>query len=508
MSSAGAVDADIAVVGGGASAALLVAALRRAIGAQQRVRTPRVVVVERCQRPPGTGVAYSTVEQQHLLNVRADALGADPQDPGGFVSWCATKGFSYGVDDFVPRSRYGQYLNEQLTATCGIDVSVRRADVVALRARPAGGWTVATTAGDLAAAAVVLATGNAAPGAPAALAALGRSGRYVGDPWRTDLAARASGIADVLVVGSGLTMVDVVLTVTAVSPAARITVVSRHGLLPQAHRRGRDAPVSIVTAAQADRGDVDPRELLRRVRLALAEGAAWRAVVDGLRPVTAQLWGSWSDAQRRQALEHAGRRWEVHRHRMAPAVADRMAALHRAGRIEIHAGTVHSLVHGADDRISYRVRGDAGVGELRQADLVVNATGPAASVVDDSHPLPTSLLTAGYARPGPLGIGLETDPTGRVRDAAGRVQLRLFAIGSLRRGTLWESTAIPELRSQAVDIAAQLATLPDATAPDRAPAPDRSPAPDRATASDCSPEPATSSRPGDAPSPVPRAAPV
>jgi uncharacterized NAD(P)/FAD-binding protein YdhS len=54
-------------------------------------------------------------------------------------------------------------------------------------------------------------------------------------------------------------------------------------------------------------------------------------------------------------------------------------------------------------------------------------------------------------------MGIDADPdTGQVCDEAQRLVGGLFAIGTLRRGTLWESTAVPELRAQAGRLAAVL----------------------------------------------------
>ena len=59
-------------------------------------------------------------------------------------------------------------------------------------------------------------------------------------------------------------------------------------------------------------------------------------------------------------------------------------------------------------------------------------------------------------RPHPLALGLDTAADGAVRDARGRASETLFALGPLRRGELWESTAVPEIRAQAHALARHL----------------------------------------------------
>ena len=77
-----------------------------------------------------------------------------------------------------------------------------------------------------------------------------------------------------------------------------------------------------------------------------------------------------------------------------------------------------------------------------------------------------AFIDDGIARPGPLGISIDSDPaTCRVLDATGVAAPPVWAIGALRRGVLWDTLAIPEIREQAADIARQLLAMRTATAP-------------------------------------------
>src|SRR5262245_21498435 len=99
---------SIDIIGGGASAALVLAQLAR----QALVgKIARITVYDR-ERRFGRGVAYSTQNKLHLLNVRANNMSAFPDDTVHLVCWLAEKGHSYKDTDFIPRTVYAQYLKD------------------------------------------------------------------------------------------------------------------------------------------------------------------------------------------------------------------------------------------------------------------------------------------------------------------------------------------------------------------------------------------------------------
>jgi uncharacterized NAD(P)/FAD-binding protein YdhS len=105
----------------------------------------------------------------------------------------------------------------------------------------------------------------------------------------------------------------------------------------------------------------------------------------------------------------------------------------------------------AGDRLAVRLGG-----EERTFDAVVNATGPAWDCRLADSALLRGLLDRGQAAPGPAGLGLATAADGALVDAGGRASERLFTLGALRRGELWETIAVPELRTQAAALAERL----------------------------------------------------
>jgi uncharacterized NAD(P)/FAD-binding protein YdhS len=434
----------VVVVGAGFAGTMTTVGL---IDAWRCPRPLRVTLLERTGRF-GPGVAYATTDDQHLLNVAARRMSALRDRPGQLVDWAgATDG------EFLSRGRYGDYLSHLL------DEAQRRAGpgVVTRRTEEAVAYTDGLVhtrgGGHHRADAVVLATGvTAPPRLPGATDALHGAPAYVPDPWTPgalqDL--RAPGRERVLVVGTGLTMVDIALTLTRDDRGPRVLAVSRHGLLPRAHR-DRACPEIAPVARPAD-GPWTADGLAAVVARAARDARDWRAAVDSLRPVTHGLWRALPITEQARFARHHARLWEVHRHRMATPVAARVRTLRADGRLVIRPATVDRVEPLRDGKIAATLDG------RREAfDAVVNATGPDLDVRRGGDPLLTGLLEAGHATVGPLGLGLRTDHDGAVVAADGGVPGTLYALGALRRGELWETTAVAEIRCQAADVAALIA---------------------------------------------------
>jgi uncharacterized NAD(P)/FAD-binding protein YdhS len=313
---------------------------------------------------------------------------------------------------------------------------------------------------------VVLALGNLPPRDPALASGSWPVDptRYIADPWRAGaLERRAPGT--VLLVGTGLTMVDIALELQQRTRRQRIVAVSRGGLFPHAHRLGGAAPSQGVPIP-----DPTPSltALLRFVRSAavVAEvgGGDWRDAVNALRPVTSQLWAALPEPEQRRFVDRLARYWDVHRHRIAPDVAGAIDGLRESGQLTFASGRIRAVACSPDGvDVTLQTRGNARECELRVA-TVVNCTGPTGNVLAGGSRLLEALCAAGTARPHPLALGLDTCAGGVLLDAHGREHETLFAIGPLRRGELWETTAVPELRAQAHALAEHLSQQPSLSA--------------------------------------------
>ncbi|GAA4259145.1 FAD/NAD(P)-binding protein [Dactylosporangium darangshiense] len=412
------------VVGGGCSGAL--AAIH--LGADPRAR---VVIVDPAPlHELGRGAAYRTADPAHLLNSRAAAMSALADEPGDFVDWCREQGLSLGPADFAPRKVFGDYLHDRLRR-----VSLTHVRAGAARVR-ADGAVLLRGGGDLPADRVVLALGHGAPSGPLAITSAVRTHPYyVGNPWSPGALERVPVDRPVLLIGTGLTALDVAITLAGRGRRAPLVAVSRRGLLPQPHIEGPPASAGGFAYHGSDAAG-----LLRAVRSYAAAQPDWRAAVDAIRPQLDQLWWQLSVDARLRLLRHARAHWEVHRHRMAPSIAATVADLRRSEVLRVRSGNIRAIRRAEQ---GFAVTIDDATAPFG---AIVNCTGPSGAA---SSPLGRALLEDGLARRDATGIGLDVDGLGRLIDRDGEPVERLFAVGPVRRGAWWETTAVPEIRAQA-----------------------------------------------------------
>ena len=406
---------DITITGGGAAGVLVAIHLTRTAAAPLHL-----TIVEPRERL-AEGVAYSTRDSEHLLNVPAAGMSAYVEDPLHFVKWAECS-----PHDFIPRHRYADYLRSELQRLTHVNPHVAvqhvRDSAHAISTSP---LRVSTVGGhDVLADVVVLAVGNAAPIKPDWFSHV-TSSLVLDDPWAPGALEAIPDQSNVLCVGTGLTFVDVALSLTG--RGCRVTGVSRHGLLPHIHAAQSTLP-SVPTEFDS------PTAVSRWLR----SQSDWQAALTALRPHTQVIWQSFSAPQQASFLRHARRYWDVHRHRMSKHVADKL-------QHAIHTGLI-SVLRGDAQRVAAQSAWDA----------IILCTGPDDAALINTAPL-RSLTSQGHVRIGPHGKGIDTVPdSGCVRNRDGAAPLDIYAIGPLRQGTLWECTAIPEIRSEAQRLASRV----------------------------------------------------
>jgi uncharacterized NAD(P)/FAD-binding protein YdhS len=433
----------VAIIGGGFSGALQAINLLRHQG-------PRATLIER-RTETARGVAYSAAHPDHLLNVRAGNMSALPQDPGHFERWLERRHPEL-AGSFAPRLVYGDYLGELLEEARA--AAPERLNIVqgeAIEVMPDGeGWRIALADGaTIAADAVILAPGNLPPHIPGGIdtAAL-PPGAFAPEPWSSDVAEGLASDETVLVIGTGLTMVDIALLLDARCFEGKIVALSRRGLSPRAH-------AAVEPSTRDVRPPTEAVGLLRDVR-ARARQVGWRAAVDELRPYTEGLWAAADLTERRRFLRHLRAWWDVHRHRIAPKVADKIAAMRAAGRLEIVAGKLVDVTrrdNGA--QVRYRPRGQDAITTLRVR-RIINASGPQGDLLRTTEPLLCRLLERGLIRPDPLRIGIDVTQQSETIGADGEAHPTLLALGPMTRGTFWEIVAVPDIRRQTWAVARKL----------------------------------------------------
>ena len=417
----------VVIVGGGFSGAMLAARLAE--------RGQASVLIERGE-VFGPGVAYSATLPEHRLNVRSERMSAIVDRPRDFVDWLEENASSCAdPEGFAPRLFYGLYVQDRLETIRAVRPDLIRqvkGEAVAIDGR-----TVLLADGRrIDGRAVVLATGNPAP----RTALAGQSPRILSDPWAPGTLDRVRPEDDILILGSGLTMVDVVLGLEAQGWRGQATAVSRRGLTPRAHGEHHDAPVALPPEALI--GPLSQRLASAR-RLARAHG--WRRVMEGYRPVTAELWRTATTAERARFLRHLRPWWDVHRHRIAPEIAAALDALIAGGRLSVIAGRVVATDASADS-VSLSVTPPRGAPQRLAAPWLIDCSGPGHDAA--ATPLTAALIAEGRARLDPLKLGLELDEAGRVLHADGAVDLDLYVLGPPARATLWETIAVPDIRQR------------------------------------------------------------
>ncbi|WEK57627.1 MAG: FAD/NAD(P)-binding protein [Candidatus Brevundimonas phytovorans] len=424
----------VVIVGGGFSGAMLAARLAE--------RGQASVLIERGDAF-GPGVAYATQNDAHRLNVRAGRMSATTDQPNDFIDWLrAHHPDQADPNGFAPRRLYGLYVRDRLaTVEAAYPGLIRRVSgaVIAVEKQSA----VLSTGERIEGRAVVVATGNPAPRTTPA----SEGGRIIANPWAPDALTPIQPDDNVLILGAGLTMVDVLLSLSAQGWRGRATAVSRRGLLPRAHGPEHDAPVDLPPEALS--GPLSARLFAAR-RLARAPG--WRRVMEGYRPITLDLWRAATDAERARFLRHLRPWWDVHRHRIAPEIAAELDRMLAEGRLTVCAGRV-GAVESSAEAATLRLTTRDGAQTL-SASWLIDCTGPGHDAT--TVPLTADLIAEGRARLAASGLGLDLDDDGRVRHADGAADPALYVLGPPARAAFWETIAVPDIRQRIEALAALL----------------------------------------------------
>lgn len=448
----------VAIIGGGAAGATLLSELL-----ERPVSQPLHLDWYTGGSTPGRGVAYGTRSERHLLNVRAASMGMFASRPGGFLEYMQKRNPGISGTDFLPRCWYGEYLEAETASALaraksnGHDVRIVPYEVDAMV--PENDEVTifqGETATRVDAAVLALGTLPVRPLPQVDEAAL-TDGRYVTHPWPLLADAKPDTQArNVAIIGLGLTAVDVIIELAALWPNARFTALSRHGLLPEVHQAGTALPFEDSDELiESMRDAPDIRTWMHLLRDAMTHTDDWRRVIDCLRPHTQELWRLLPQADRARFLRHTRWAWERSRHRLPPQVAQAVTALEKEGRLQRLRGHLHRVSHTEHGlALRYVPRGEQQERTL-DADLIVQSTGLDNDVRRTHHPLLQQMVTNGHIRSDPFGLGIQAERDGRLLHN-GSAWPRLFAIGSMLRGALWESTAMPEIRQQARQLADHL----------------------------------------------------
>lgn len=446
---------DVAVVGSGFSAIALTINLLR------HLKPGQSIAVVGDDPGFGRGTAYRSEFYLHRLNVPAARMSLFPDEPDDFVDWLKEKGRNPEGAYFASRGDYGLYLRDRLA------VILRRRDdrpvVDFIKAKATACMMPGDTTvefhldnGSVLEAknvALCLGVGNADMPISGDLIPAEVQDRVVQNPWRLGWLSSIRAKDEICILGSGLTMIDQVLSLRSHGHRGKIHVLSRRGLVPHAHSTAHPTPVT----PQLPETSREISDILAAFRAQVRGGADWRALMDGLRPRTQALWQELSNAQRARFMRHALAWWNIHRHRLAPQVAARFQPLIDDGTVTVHAGFIQAI-DDVDGRIGigFRQRGLAQVKELT-VDWIVNCTGMERAGIAHS-PLLQQMRQSSVIGIDRLGLGISVDSQSRLCCPDGNVRPGLYAVGALTAGQFWEITAVPNIRDQAKQVATEIAS--------------------------------------------------
>ncbi len=444
----------ISIIGGGLSGSLVALNLIR-----QATEPVHIKLIENSGKF-GLGAAYSTDKDYHLLNVPAHKMGAYAGDVEDFHQWLDENNYNYRRKAFVPRKIYGQYIQSLLkfheenfnspatferVTTEIIDIKPNEEGILL---QPKDGKLFYTDK-------VVIAVGNYAPASPSE-EKLQNSLRYFANPWDWEAKDRLSKDETVFIIGTGLTMVDMLLDLHHSGHKGKIIALSKHGYLPSEHKELEYHPnfdVELYKGRSINHYLTVVRDAIKKANYL---GLTWHGVISSLRPHTQNLWMRLPKEDKQRFLRHLNSLWSVVRHRMAPEVASVVNELKEKGQLEILKGRIQQIDTRADEVIvTYRPRHEKEIKTIT-AGSVINCTGIHNDFSKIQHPLIQSLFKQELVRNDELNIGLDVDMIGSLINAKGEASKRFFAIGPPTKGVFWEITAVPEIRTQAARLATKL----------------------------------------------------
>jgi uncharacterized NAD(P)/FAD-binding protein YdhS len=446
---------DVAVVGGGFSGACISYHILKSESSKVKIGVfdPRAEI--------GTGVAYGDCSQRHILNVRAKGMSIDDTNPQMYNRWLEGRGVDNPANLFTNRHIYKQYVQESLVGQSRqsqSSLSHLQSSIVSIKKSGPQEFLLENSSGDLfSSKAVVLALGvilanpKNQSGPASALTS----------PWNSKAFADVSTLNSIAVVGAGLTAVDVIVEAEYAGFKGKYSVVSRHAAFPRPHL---EVPLSATPELVAWANSLVARKLglracLREFRQQVDSGGNWYQIIDALRAPTSTIWSQWSTKERRFFSKNLKWAWDIHRHQVPSVTMEMIKKLQSEDRLELIKGSLlESSFNGKSVTVKIKSKKTNSTLEI-PVDRAFDGMGLGTNIAKSDNPLVRQMLSDGLISVDDVGLGLRASPEGRIVSGQGSIISNMFLMGPLRRGELWESTSVPELRVQGRIIAQEICSL-------------------------------------------------
>lgn len=448
----------IIIIGGGLSgtlSAIQLARLKAGYG---------VTIIEKNPESLGRGIAYHADFTHQPLNVAAGGMSLFSDKPSDFVEWLEVNHFKYNhlietisSQAFAPRKIFGDYVLEhleRLQQDPASKLQIRIDEALSVMDLGAHKGVVLASGHVLQADQVILALGNFPPAdifpkdSP-----VRRDPRYSPTPWTDKVYSQLNGDENILLVGSGLSAVDIVLGLSLRKFKGKVTMLSRNGRLPCQH----EIPAQAFPITEFD--VKHPKKMLRWVRNLIRANPdySWVSILDGLRPYSQKIWKAWTVDEKKYFLTKVRPYWEIARHRIPKTSSSVLNEMMFNDALELIKGRiVDAEAVETGIRISYRSEHSE---SSRLFQKIVNCTGPESNYRRINFPIVKDLINRGKVAIDELGLGIQCTPDGRIINHQGDIEEGIWCVGPMRKAVLWETTALREIRGQTAELAATIAGL-------------------------------------------------
>ena len=453
----------IVIIGGG------FCGIMTAVNLLIKAESPLNITLFNYEYPEGRGIAYKTYTDNHVLNVPCQNMSAFSDQPDHFLNWCKlNSGNAVDIEElpgkFLPRNLYGNYLDSVFQESLKnksdhVNFRMIKEEVTDIDKIGESYFITSSSGLKIESDKIVLATGNHAPSHPPLAGTEFHSNkRYFANPWKEDSISNIDSTEPILIVGTGLTMVDVVLGLEEKQFSGKIVALSPNGFNILAHKKHH--PQRYILDELAPPFDLNKlfKLFYKHVREAHLRGESGETVVDAVRSQTQVIWQQLSLDDKKRFMAHLRHLWGVARHRLPGEIHVKIQSMISNKTLQVMAGRISGIDESSEClEVKIALRGSEN-SETIKVQRIINCTGPLTDITKFQSKLYSNLLRKKIIRPDEMKLGVDATAEGRIIDERGNESNSIFTLGSLLKGKLWESTAVPELRKQAEILAKLLLT--------------------------------------------------